>query len=312
MRVLITGSCGYIGSVLAERMRERGIPLLGCDNNLGIKEPPDTFIRRLRSSFDDDFTVNMITAYNIDVIVHLAATSTVGPDAKNPIDYYENNTAKTITFIKKLKDRGWKGHFIFASTAAVYASGREAVTEESFVEPLNVYGRSKQMCEQMLDNCWMYGIDVTTFRFFNVAGAYNGFGEEKEDSHLISRICSSVLSGEELTVYGDDYPTRDGTCVRDYVHVSDICDAIQFAIDHEVQGTYNLGTKKGSSVKEIIEQFEMHTGQKVKWSAGPRRPGDPPFLVADPGLYERVSGFQYTYSLRDIINSSWEHFKNGI
>lgn len=312
MRALITGSSGYIGSVLAERMREQGVPLLGCDNNLALEEAPNTFIRRLRSSFDDDFTVSTAIAYNIDIIVHLAATSTVGPDATNPLDYYENNTAKTITFVKKLKDRGWKGHFIFASTAAVYRAGDDTVTEFSPLEPSCVYGHSKLICEQVLKSCKNYGIDVTSFRFFNVAGAYNGFGEESEDTHLISKICSSVFYDKDLTVYGDSYPTRDGTCIRDYVHVVDICNAIECAIHNEVYGTFNLGTTKGTSVKEVIEQFEMHTGQKVKWKAGPNRPGDQPFLVADSSKFERTSGFQYTYSLRDIINSSWEHFKNGI
>ena len=312
MKVLITGSSGYIGSVLAERMRERGVQLLGCDNNLAIKEPPNTFIRRVRSSFDDDFTVSMAIVYNIDVIVHLAATSTVGPDADNPIDYYENNTAKTITFIKKLKNRGWKGHIVFASTAAVYGVSGHPVTETSPLKPSNVYGNSKLLCEQVLNSCWKYGINVTSFRFFNVAGAYNGFGEENEDTHLISRICNSVLNDKDLVVYGGSYPTRDGTCVRDYVHVCDICDAIILACEHEIRGTYNLGTKRGTTVKEVIEQFTMHTGQQVKWSMGPNRPGDPPFLVADPGRFESLHGFEYTYSFRDIINSSWEHFKNGI
>jgi UDP-glucose 4-epimerase len=312
MNVLITGSSGYIGSVLAKRMREVNIKLFGCDNNLSGLYPSDTFVRHFRISFDDPFVIHHILQYKIHVIVHLAATSTVGPDATNPLDYYENNTARTMAFVKRLKDAGWQGQLVFASTAAVYGVSNEPVTEESRVEPLNVYGQSKLMCEQVLNNCWRHGINVTSFRFFNVAGAYNGFGEEKEDTHLISRICSSVLSGQELTVFGDEYPTRDGTCVRDYVHVCDICDAIMFAINYEVHGTYNLGTKRGSSVKEIIEQFEMHTGQKVRWSVGPKRPGDQPFLVANPGKYERMSGFRYTYSLRDIINSSWEHFKNGI
>lgn len=312
MKVLITGSSGYIGSVLAERMRERGITLLGCDNNLAVKEPPNTFIRRLRSSFEEDFTVSTAIVYGIDVIVHLAATSTVGPDATNPLDYYENNTAKTITLVKKLKDRGWKGHLIFASTAAVYQAGETAVTEHSPLEPTCVYGNSKLLCEQVLKSCDRHNIKVTSFRFFNVAGAYNGFGEEHEDTHLLSKICRSVIDNQELTVFGTSYSTRDGTCIRDYVHVVDICDAIMHAIDHQVYGTYNLGTKKGTSVKEMIEQFEMHTGKEVKWKAGYARPGDQPYLVADSSKFERMSGFQYTYSLRDIINSSWEHFKNGI
>lgn len=310
MKVMITGSAGYIGSVLAARLRERNALILGCDDSVAVPYPFELVAYRYQCSFDDDIIAS--AALSCDVVVHLAATSTVGPDALNPLDYYHNNTARTINLIKRLKDMRWKGHFIFASTAAVYRATDSPVTELSPVEPTCVYGQSKLLCEQVLKSCPNYGIDVTSFRFFNVAGAYNGFGEESEDTHLISRICSSVVNGEELTVYGDAYPTRDGTCVRDYVHVVDICDAILHAINHEVYGTYNLGTTKGTSVKEIIEQFEMHTGQEVKWKVGPNRPGDQPFLVADSSKFERMSGFQYTYSLRDIINSSWEHFKNGI
>lgn len=310
MKVMITGSAGYIGSVLARRLKERGTSTVGCDYNLQVPHPYESVFFRYQCSFDEDIVAS--AGLMCDAVVHLAATSTVGPDAINPLNYYDNNTARTIKFIKTLKELGWKGHFIFASTAAVYRPGEDPVTEQSPVEPTCVYGQSKLMCEQVLKSCERHGIKVTSFRFFNVAGAHDGFGEEAEDTHLISRICSSVINDEELTVYGDAYPTRDGTCVRDYVHVVDICDAILHAIDHEVYGTYNLGTTKGTSVKEIIEQFEMHTGQKVKWKVGPNRLGDQPFLVADSSKFERMSGFQYTYSLRDIINSSWEHFKNGI
>jgi UDP-glucose 4-epimerase len=312
MNVLITGSSGYIGSVLAQRMREANIKLFGCDNNLTGSYATDTFIRHFKISFDDPFVVRHVIQYKIDAIVHLAATSTVGPDATNPLDYYENNAARTITFVKRLKDAGWTGHIIFASTAAVYASSRKPVTEDFMIEPLGVYGHSKYMCEQVLNMCRIHGIKVTSFRFFNVAGAYNGLGEEKEDTHLISKICSSVLNNKELTVYGDDYPTHDGTCVRDYVHVCDISNAITLAIERGIEGTYNLGTKRGTSVKEIIDQFELYTERKVKWNVGPRRPGDQPFLVTDSTEYEKKSGFKYSYSLKDIINSSWEHFKNGI
>lgn len=310
MKAMITGSAGYIGSVLAERLKEQNITTVGCDYNLSVPYPYESVMHRYQCSFDEDIVVS--AALMCDVIVHLAATSTVGPDATNPLNYFDNNTAKTIKFLRTLKDLGWKGHFIFASTAAVYRAGNNPVTEHSHLEPLSAYGYSKLMCEQVLKSCDKHNIAVTSFRFFNVAGAYNGFGEESEDTHLISRICSSVFYDKELTVFGDAYPTRDGTCIRDYVHVVDICDAIIHAIDQEVYGTYNLGTTKGTSVKEIIEQFEMHTGQEVKWKVGPNRPGDQPFLVADSSKFETMSGFQYTYSLRDIINSSWEHFKNGI
>jgi UDP-glucose 4-epimerase len=313
MRVLVTGSHGYIGSVLSKILKERGCELiLGCDNDLTKDNAEWLFTRRLRSSFDDDFTVDQILQYKIDVIVHLAATSTVGPDAQDPWLYYLNNTARTIAFLYKLKQVGWKGHIIFASTAAVYGSYDRPVKEVDTRSPSSIYGHSKLLCERMLMHARRHDINTTTFRFFNVAGAYNGIGEEAEDTHLISKICNAALAGDPVSVYGNLYPTRDGTCIRDYVHVADICDAIIHSAENEVYGTYNLGTQRGISVTEMIEQFNMHTGQDVRYVISGPRQGDSPFLVADPGLFERQSGFMYKYTIRDIINSSWEHFKNGI
>lgn len=308
MKVLITGSHGYIGSVLSSMFKERGDMVIGCDNDLDKDDPPNIFARRLRSSFDEGFVISMVLLYKIDVIVHLAAASTIGPDSDDPLWYHYNNTARTISLLHKLHHAGWKGHIIFASTAAVYASSAVPVHELDIISPGSVYGRTKLDCEKVLKH-W----DKTTvFRFFNVAGAHNGFGEEAEDTHLISKISTAALNRRPVCIYGGDYPTRDGTCVRDYVHVYDICSAIIFSAEQEVYGTYNLGTQTGFTVKEVIEQFNMHTGQNVEYTIGERRPGDEPFLVANPSWFERKTGFTYKYKLRDIINSSWEYFKNGI
>jgi UDP-glucose 4-epimerase len=318
MNVLVTGSSGYIGSVLCELLYEQDHRVLGCDNNL-LAPDPESVMRNLRISFDHDFVIHNILLYNVDVIFHLAATSTVGPDAEDPLRYLENNTAKTITFLHKLAEAGWKGHFVFASTAAVYqlqdVYGKHSKPLGEFSHTTSqdsIYGTSKMLCEKALYQAQKYGINVTTFRFFNVAGAYKHLGEEAEDTHLLSRLCSNVLSNTPTTVYGNDYLTTDGTCVRDYVHVVDICEAMIWAVEGEHFGTFNLGLGKGVSVKQMIEQFEMHTGQTVKYNSGPRRPGDAPYLIADPGLFMRQTGFSYKYSLRDIINSTWEHYKNGI
>lgn len=310
MKVLITGSCGYIGAILSAQMIEQGHQVFGCDNNLEGKDVPG-MLRRFRVSFEDDFVIRQILLYKIDVIVHLAATSTVGPDALDPLQYYDNNTAKTISFIHKLATVGWKGQLVFASTAAVYGKFDRPVNEKDTLSPSSVYGHSKLLCERVLNHASRYDIKTTVFRFFNVAGAYNDLGEEENDTHLLSKICHHAAHNQELTVYGDDYPTRDGTCIRDYVHVGDVCAAIIWALEQERGGAYNLGTERGLSVKEMIEQFEMHTGITVKWTVGPRRQGDTPYLVADPSLFNRMSGFTYKYTVRDIINSSWEYYKNG-
>jgi UDP-glucose 4-epimerase len=284
-------------------LTEQGHKAFACDDNLDAIDPPN-IIRRYRSSFEHDYIVQQVQMYNIDVIVHLAATSTIGPDVDNPLWYHYNNTAKTTALLHKLRFAGWDGHIIFASTAAVYDEYDRSVYESDNLKPISVYGESKLNCEKILRH-WKKS---TVFRFFNVAGAYNGFGEEEGDTHLLSKICHSVVNDQELVVFGDDYPTRDGTCVRDYVHVADICSAIIIAAEEEVYGTYNLGTDRGLTVKEIIEQFEMHTGHQVKWSVGPRRYGDLPYLVANPAWFMKKTGFQYKYTVRDIINSSWEHY----
>lgn len=307
MNVLVTGACGYIGSVLCSMLVEQGHSVFACDNNLDAADPPNV-VRRYRSSFESEHIIREMFTYNIDVVVHLAASSTVGPDKDNPLLYHDNNTAKTTTFLHGLKMAEWDGHIIFASTAAVYDQYDRPVYETDNLLPASVYGESKLNCEKVLRH-WE---KRTIFRFFNVAGAYNGFGEEAEDTHLISRMCSSAINGSELIVYGDHYPTRDGTCVRDYVHVADVCDAIILAAEEEVYGIYNLGRQTGITVKEMIDQFLLHTGQDIIWSIGPGRYGDLPYLVASPGWFMRKTGFQYKYSIRDIIISSWEHYKNGI
>ena len=175
-------------------------------------------------------------------------------------------------------------------------------------EPVSNYGNSKLQCERMLDYCSLYGINTTSFRFFNVAGAYDEFGEEYEDSHLISRLRVSAINNSSVTVYGNDYSTPDGTCIRDYVHVLDICRAQCFAAQNKIYGTYNLGSKQGTSVLEVIDVFNKQTNNNVTFEVGPRRKGDVPFLVADPTKFTLL-GFTYKYNMEHIIDSSWKHFK---
>lgn len=308
--VAVTGSHGFIGSILRKMLTEQGLDVLACDINLDHSLWTKYTKSVYHGSFDDDAYVDQIVRSDVSTIFHLAATSTVGPDAEDPMTYYWNNTARTITFLKKLIDSNWKGHIIFASTAAVYRLNGflEPKKETYFVEPASNYGRSKLQCERILDYCSLYGINVTSFRFFNVAGAYDEFGEEHQDTHLISRICVSAINNSPVTVYGDDYPTPDGTCIRDYVHVLDICRAQCFAAQNKIYGTYNLGSKQGTSVFEMIDMFNKQTGCGVTYETGQRRPGDVPYLVAEPTKFT-LHGFMYKYNIEDIIDSSWKHFK---
>jgi len=156
----------------------------------------------------------------------------------------------------------------------------------------------------------MYGIKTTVFRYFNVAGAHGDVGQDSEEPHIITRICNTAYNPDiPLTIYGSDYPTRDGTCVRDYVHVRDICAAQIFAMDNEVDGTFNLGTNTGNTVKEIIWSFQTVNNIRIPYSLGERREGDPTFLVANPNKFVDM-GFEYRYSsIMHIVCSAWKYFK---
>lgn len=310
MNVLVTGSHGYIGSVLCKTLSEQGWQVYAVDNKEHLGGDFRYFRTVYNRSFDEDFIVNSVILNNIHTIFHLAASSGVGHSSEDPLQYYWNNTAKTISFIKKLAKAGWKGRIIFSSTAAVYGDQVWPVTEKDMLIPCNHYGKSKLMCEQALDVAHMYGIETTVFRYFNVAGAYGDVGQDSEEPHIITRICNTAYdSNIPLTVYGSDYTTRDGTCIRDYVHVRDICAAQIFAMDNKIDGTFNLGTNAGSTVREIIYAFWSMNDIPISFSMGERREGDPAFLVANPNKFVD-RGFKYQYSsIEHIVCSAWKYFK---
>lgn len=308
MRVLVTGSSGFIGSVLSKMLsEEKGILVFKCDTQPDIPTFRQTSF--LKMSFDDDIVVKTIIDNDIQVIFHLAATSLVGPSFEDPLTYYWNNAARTTNFLHKLRLAGWKGHIIFSSTAAVYAEQNVPVNESDNLEPINHYGISKLRCEEMIECAWKYGMSATVFRYFNVAGAYEECGEEAGDTHLISRLCSATYDNGTFLVYGVDYPTDDGSCVRDYIHVRDVCAAQIYAWKRKVYGTFNLGTHRGTSVIEMIDAFKNVTNTPIDWTFVDRRIGDPAYLVADP-KYFKASGFVYQHSdIYNIIESSWNHYK---
>ena len=321
MKVAVTGSHGYIGWVLRKTLTERGIDVYACDN----KEYLGGDFRHLKSvlhcSYDDHAFIQTVITNQIDTIFHLGASSLLGPSATNPLLYYWNNTARTINMIKQLTDLGWQGHIIFSSTAAVYGAQDDPVTESSALTPCNNYGHSKLMCENVLDIAPKYGIDVTVFRYFNVAGAYEDIGQDTGEPHIITRICNAAAGDAPLSVFGNDYPTDDGTCVRDYVHVRDVCEAQIHAMNLQRGGRirgvnkYNLGTNTGTSVYEIISAFIDVNRIDVPYSIGRRRAGDPAFLVANPDKFVDT-GFEYQYSsIEQIVESAWYYYKgksNGI
>lgn len=309
MKVAVTGSSGYIGSVLCKTLKEQGYYVLACDNSeTKSHQYVDRFINE---SFDKDVFVDAIINSGVDCLFHLAASSLLGPSATDPLLYYHNNTARLITFLSKLRFKGWKGHIVFSSTAAVYGDRGEPVKETATKIPCNNYGRSKLMCENVLDIASLYGINVTMFRYFNVAGGYGNVGQDFNEPHIITRICNAADRRSPLIVYGDAYPTPDGTCIRDYIHVRDVCAAQIHAMNNQLYDIYNLGTLNGTSVLEIIEAFEQENAIKVPYSFGDIREGDPAYLVADPHKFVDT-GFKYEYSdINQIVKSAWEYY-NGV
>ena len=320
MNVAVTGSDGYIGSVLCKMLKEQGHNVFCCDNKTSPTFMTTTFdstiVRFIHTTFDDPTFVRAIIDNDCQVVFHLAASSLLGPSAKDPLLYYYNNTARTTRFLQRLDSLGWTGHVIFSSTAAVYGAQDYPVDEASPKEPCNHYGQSKLNCEHVLYNMHLYGTRATIFRYFNVVGAYGDAGQNYGEPHLLTRVCNAAIGRMPLTVYGDDYDTRDGTCIRDYVHVRDICQAQIHAMNMDQinkQGAdiFNLGTHEGTSVLEMIQQFQDVTGVKFDYTKGPRREGDPAFLVANPQKFIDT-GFEYQYSNKEeIITSAWKYFNRS-
>jgi len=312
MNVAVTGCAGYIGSILSKMLTERKYNVYGCD--WSVNNSIDFIKSYSNVSFDDDAYIENIIKNKVKVIFHLAATSLVGPSFTNPLEYYDNNTGRTAVFLNKLISAGWFGHIVFASTAAVYGGyprNGNSFNEYSETAPLNHYGQSKLFCEHIINSAQVNEITCTSFRFFNVVGSYKGLGEEYDDTHLFSKLCFSAINDQPFYLYGTDYPTGDGTCIRDYVHVVDVCEAQILAATklNTVSNVYNLGTSKGTSVYQIINAFKEYTGKNVNVVLSEKRKGDPPSLIADPRKFICYADFKYNHStLREMIMSTWDYY----
>ena len=314
MRVLVTGHRGYIGSVMVTMLKELGVFCIGVDN------VDRTYIdlklnHSIRADCSDDTVIEYVLTHGITHIFHFAASAAIADSVTNPALYYYNNLGETSKLLGKLHQAGWKGKFIFSSTAAVYGDRGSFASENDEKFPCNPYGHSKLMCEQAIDDiCYRAGIDSVIFRYFNVAGAYNDAGDHLDSDHILPKICSAIYDKKPFMINGNSYPTRDGTCVRDYVHVLDICRAHLHASDFLEQGkgvyTFNLGSGEGFTNKEIVEAFRTYTGEEFEWDYGPKRPGDPAHLCADNARFTRMTGFEYKHTdLEKIVTSAWEWYK---
>lgn len=314
MRILVTGGAGYIGSIAIERLLEKGHEVVATDSlQRGHRQAiPEAVEFRQCDLRDPSATQQLVQESGVEAIMHFAALHLVPESVSDPGAYYQTNVAGGINLLCAARDAGIK-RFVFSSTAAVYgAPERLPIREDDPKLPINPYGHSKYIVEQFFPEFErQHGMNWAAFRYFNVAGATETRGEDhRPETHVIP-VALEVLMGkrEAFTVFGTDYPTEDGTCIRDYVHVVDLVDAHIRAIDalvHASLGPVNLGTRDGFSVKEIVDAVQRVTGRELNVQYGERRAGDPPALTADTSKAQELLGWNPTRStMDDMIGSAW-------
>jgi len=315
-RILVTGGAGYIGSHTVRVLLERGYDVAVVDNlSKGYRQ--NVPARRLYEIelADTSALTGLMRQLNTEAVVHFAAFIAVGESMVEPERYFVNNVSGSLSLLSAMQAAGVK-HIVFSSTAAVYGSPDAVpILETSPIQALNPYGESKVMVETLLG--WFDRIHHLTsvcLRYFNAAGgAPDGrLGEQHEpETHLIPLILRAVLSGKPVTVFGQDYDTPDGTCIRDYIHVEDLAEAHVLALEYLLAGgrsdQFNVGTGTGHSVMEVIHAVEKITGQKVPYLMGTRRAGDPARLVASSDILRSTLGWQPRSSdLNTIVTHAWE------
>ena len=316
--ILITGGAGYIGSHTVRLLASQGRQIVVLDNLVFGHEQAimDPGVELVVGDVGDQALVRALFAkHRFGAVIHFAAFAYVGESVTNPLKYYQNNTAEPIKLLQVMEEFGCKV-FVFSSTCATYGVPDQLpITEQNAQNPINSYGRSKLMVEWILKDCdQAWGLRSACLRYFNASGcsADGQIGEDHNpETHLIPRVMMAVTGEIDcLEVFGTDYATPDGTCIRDYIHVEDLADAHARALDHLAAGGQsvrcNLGTGVGVSVKEIIAAVEEVSGQTVPVKFGPRRAGDPDSLVADPALAKQLLGWQATRrDVRDMVRPAW-------
>ena len=324
MKVLVSGGAGYIGSHAVRQLQRSGHEPVVLDNlSKGHREAVKDVTLAQTDLLDKAGLARCFGEHKVDAVMHFAARSLVGESMQIPYDYYENNVTGSLNLFKAAMDAG-VDKFIFSSTAAVYGQPDEVpILETTTKAPLNVYGRTKLMIENMLEDFSnIYGIRYKALRYFNAAGA-DAAGDIGEDhtpeSHLVPIIFQSVLGKrDKLCVFGDDYPTEDGTCIRDYIHVTDLADAHVLALSDLVKGgascAYNLGSEKGYSVLEIIRAASDVVGKPIEYDIAPRRAGDPAVLIASSAKIQSELKWKPQFGISDILASAWrfhQQFPDG-
>ncbi|MAM71128.1 MAG: UDP-glucose 4-epimerase GalE [Gammaproteobacteria bacterium] len=317
MNILVCGGAGYIGSHVLKHLRAKGHSCHVLDNFSSGHEWALLGASCSKADILDQAALDKIfSARPFDVVMHFCARSLVAESVTDPALYYRNNVSGTLNLLETMQKHG-VNKLVFSSTAAIFGEPQEEIISEAHPrQPLNPYGHSKLMVEQMLqDFAEAGGLDSIALRYFNAAGAdpEAELGEVHEpETHLIPNILLSLLDGEsrrEFKIFGKDYPTPDGTCVRDYIHVNDLASAhvlgMEYLFEHPGAHVFNLGSQRGYSVLEVMQACEQISGKKVNYQFAGRRPGDPARLVASSLLAQQELGWQAEYSLEQIIETAW-------
>jgi len=319
--ILVTGGAGYIGSHYVLYEQERGNEVVVLDNLIyGHREAVVGAPLVIGDLTKREVLDEVFKKFNIDAVVHFAAFASVNESVSFPERYYQNNVAGTMTLLDAMRDHGVK-NFVFSSSCATYGNPQYVPMDENHPQnPINPYGDSKFICEKMMSAySHAHGLRFVSLRYFNAAGAdpEGRIGESHEPETHIIPIILQVAKGlrEKVTVYGNDYDTPDGSCVRDYIHILDLAQAHSLALDRLRAGSesafYNLGSETGYSVKQVIEICEKVTGKPINVIDGPRRAGDPPTLVASAKKAKEQLGWSPKYlDLNDIVRMAWKWEQN--
>jgi UDP-glucose 4-epimerase len=320
VRVLVTGGAGYVGSLSVAALVDAGHDVVVLDDlSTGHRSAVHSDARLSVGSYGDRENIEAILATErIEAILHCAARSLVGESGRDPARYYRDNVAGGVTLLEAARVGG-VGRFVFSSTAAVYGDPVSTpIREDAALRPINTYGETKRTFEAaMAAYGSAYGLRSVSLRYFNVAGATADLGEDHDpETHLIPNLLAAADGrGSPLTLFGDDYPTSDGTCIRDYIHVADLADAHLRALEATAPTNdrtatplvLNLGSGGGFSVREVLAEAERVVGAPIPHTIGARRAGDPPILVADASRADAVLGWRPMHStLAEMVGSAWD------
>jgi UDP-glucose 4-epimerase len=311
-KILVVGGAGYIGAHVAYLLQESGYGVRIYDDfSNGLKS-------RIEGKFSDvvigdvlDRQALISACEGIDAVIHLAAKKAVGESVDNPLKYYENNVGGTLNLLAAMSLKGVK-KIVFSSTAAVYApSDKLSITEDDLTEPLSPYGQTKLLSEKLISAiATAENLSAISLRYFNVVGALRDEFADNSKDNLVPKVFAALKAGKNPEIYGSDYPTKDGSCIRDYIHISDLAEAHLVALEKvfstKVDEVYNVGSGSGYSVTEMINQIAESIGKAITPTPSPRRPGDTAQLIASIAKIGRDLGWKPKRSLREMIDSAWQ------